>query len=207
MVSYSLIDLARTWLLVDFTQFSMTLSLLSIIFIPVAWTTVARNEYRNKTLTRMFRGNARYGCYFFAAIIFSAGLARDALYHRALADQPRRAMLPTPLDTLVPAALFLLGQTLVVTSTWALGITGTFHGDYFGIFMDHRAEGSPFKVLRDRMYKGSTLSFAAAALWYERPAGFLISLHVYGVYLIALRFEEPFTDVIYAGRAESQRSR
>lgn len=75
-------------------------------------------------------------------------------------------MLPEPLDTLVPAALFAIGQVFVVTSTWALGVTGTFLGDYFGILMDHRVEGFPFNVLRDPMYVGSTMSFVAVSLWY-----------------------------------------
>ena len=38
-----------------------------------------RTEYRNKTITRIFGGNARYGCYFLALCIFSAGMVRDAL--------------------------------------------------------------------------------------------------------------------------------
>jgi phosphatidylethanolamine/phosphatidyl-N-methylethanolamine N-methyltransferase len=75
-------------------------------------------------------------------------------------------MLPAPYDTLVPAVMFFLGQLFVVTSTWALGITGTFLGDYFGILMDHRVQGFPFNVLRDPMYVGSTMCFAATALWY-----------------------------------------
>ena len=62
-------------------------------------------------------------------------------YRKALEDQPRQAILPEPLATVVPAALAVAGQTFVVTSTWALGITGTFLGDYFGILMDHRVEG------------------------------------------------------------------
>lgn len=74
-------------------------------------------------------------------------------------------MLPEPFDTIIPAVLFGLGQLFVVTSTWALGVTGTFLGDYFGILMDHRVEGFPFNVLRDPMYVGSTMSFAATALW------------------------------------------
>lgn len=90
---------------------------------------------------------------------------RCTSYHRALIEQPRQKILPEPLDTLVPAVLFVLGQTFVITSTWALGITGTFLGDYFGILMDHRVEGFPFNVLRDPMYVGSTMSFAATALW------------------------------------------
>ncbi len=120
-------------------------------------------EYRNKTLTRLF-GSPRRGCYFLALAIFSFGILRDHLcvlflflfitfiklvsyafilprYQRALQDQPRVPLLPEPYDTIVPAALFALGQTFVVTSTWVLGITGTFLGDYFGILMDHRVTG------------------------------------------------------------------
>lgn len=80
-------------------------------------------------------------------------------------DQPSKAMLPAPFDTLIPAGLFAVGQTLVLTSTKALGIIGTFLGDYFGILMDHRVEGFPFNILRNPMYVGSTICFAAAALW------------------------------------------
>jgi len=86
-------------------------------------------------------------------------------YLKALLEQPHARILPAPLDTLIPVALFVLGQTFVVTSTWVLGITGTFLGDYFGILMDHRVEGFPFNVLCDPMYVGSTMCFAATALW------------------------------------------
>ncbi|TFK47176.1 phospholipid methyltransferase [Heliocybe sulcata] len=187
--------------LVDFSQKSLYLSLLSISFNPTAWNIVAQNEYHKKTITRMFGGNARNGCYFLAVMIFSFGILRDHLYQRALEDQPRVHLLPEPYATVVPAALFLVGQTFVITSTWALGITGTFLGDYFGILMDHRVEGFPFNVLRDPMYVGSTMCFAAGALWYERPAGLLVTAYVYVVYVIALRFEGPFTDMIYSTRA------
>ncbi|GLB44244.1 putative catalyzes the second two steps of the methylation pathway of phosphatidylcholine biosynthesis, the SAM-dependent methylation of phosphatidylmonomethylethanolamine (PMME) to phosphatidyldimethylethanolamine (PDME) and of PDME to phosphatidylcholine (PC) [Lyophyllum shimeji] len=190
--------------LVDFSKTSLTISLLAIAFNPTAWNIVARNEYKNKTITRILGGNARAGCYFLAVMIFSFGILRDSLYHRALEEQPRKAILPEPYATYVPAALFIVGQTLVITSTWALGITGTFLGDYFGILMDHRVEGFPFNILRDPMYVGSTMCFVAGALWYERPAGLLISLYVYIVYLIALRYEGPFTDKIYAKREEER---
>ena len=127
-------------------------------------------------------------------------------FERALRDQPQRALLPAPYNVLVPAALFIVGQTFVITSTWALGIIGTFLGDYFGILMDHRVEGFPFNVLQDPMYVGSTMCFAAGSLWcvgfmlqegradyfalrYEKPAGLVVTVYVYVVYLIALRFE------------------
>jgi phosphatidylethanolamine N-methyltransferase len=197
--------------LVDTSKSSLFISLASITFNPTAWNIVARNgkpaapppsppqqtdswtreqEYRNKTITRIFGGNPRLGCYFLTVCIFGAGILRDHLYaspllsfpyfrvasnrdsavpscryRSALLEQPRVPLLPAPLDTLLPAVLFIAGQTFVVSSTWALGITGTFLGDYFGILMDHRVEGFPFNVLRDPMYVGSTMCFAATALW------------------------------------------
>ncbi|KAI0041681.1 phospholipid methyltransferase [Auriscalpium vulgare] len=188
-------------IVLDTDKSSLYLSLLAITFNPTVWNIVARNEYRNKTITKLFGGNARAGCYFLAVCIFTAGMVRDHLYRQALLDQPVQPIFPAPFDTIVPAVLFIVGQTFVVTSTWALGVTGTFLGDYFGILMDHRVEGFPFNVLRDPMYVGSTMCFAATALWYERRAGVLITLYVYVVYIIALRYEGPFTDEIYARRA------
>ena len=110
-------------------------------------------------------------------------------FQKAIAEQPHVQILPEPLNVIVPAILVGLGQIFVVTSTWQLGITGTFLGDYFGILMDHRVEGFPFNVLTDPMYVGSAMSFVGASLWYESPAGLLISLYVYFAYVIALRFE------------------
>ena len=116
-------------------------------------------EYHNKTVTRIFCGNARLGHYFLTLCIFSAGMLRDHLcvdssfffsfsplflldprtkpaiyathrhplrYLNAPLEQPHAHILPAPLDILIPVALFVLGQTFVVTSTWALGITSTF---------------------------------------------------------------------------------
>ncbi|EJD05227.1 phospholipid methyltransferase [Fomitiporia mediterranea MF3/22] len=190
---------------IDINKTSLIISLASITFNPLAWNIVARNEYRNKSFTRLFGGNAKIACYFLALLIFSFGILRDSLYHRALAEQPTRPILPNDaplnLHIVVPAVLFVVGQTLVVTSTWALGITGTFLGDYFGILMDHRVEGFPFNVVENPMYDGSTLCFLATALWYEKPAGLAITLYVYICYRIALMFEGPFTAMIYSKRA------
>ncbi|KAH9988663.1 hypothetical protein BJV77DRAFT_1020509 [Russula vinacea] len=170
--------------LVDASKTSLLLSLGSITFNPTVWNIVARNEYRNKTITHIFGGNPHLGCYFLAACIFSAGILRDHL--TAAGAHP-----PRPLDMLVPVALFAAGQTFVVTSTWTLGSRARL----------------PVNVLRDPMYVGSTMCFAATALWYERPIGLLITFYVYVVYTIALKFEGPFTDMIYSKRSTSTSSK
>jgi phosphatidylethanolamine N-methyltransferase len=65
-------------------------------------------------------------------------------FKEALKWQPRHAALAYGEIKLVAVLLFVIGQILVITSTWKLGITGTFLGDYFGILMDV----SPLRVSR-----------------------------------------------------------
>jgi methylene-fatty-acyl-phospholipid synthase len=81
---------------------------------------------------------------------------------------------------------------------YALGVTGTYLGDYFGILMKERVTSFPFNVLDNPMYVGSTMVFVATSLWYASLAGLMVSAVVYVMYSIALRYEEPFTAMIYA---------
>ncbi|OAA67348.1 Phospholipid methyltransferase [Niveomyces insectorum RCEF 264] len=190
--------------LVDFDQKSLLISALSIAFNPTFWNIVARQEYHNKVLTRLFGGRSQTACYALASTIFGLGLVRDSLYERALRHQPSHPLLATDAATYAGYALLALGNLLVVSSTWRLGITGTFLGDYFGILMDDMVTGFPFSVTDAPMYYGSTMSFLGAALVYGKPAGLLLTAEVLLVYLVALRFENPFTAAIYAKREKTR---
>ncbi|RDA93914.1 hypothetical protein CP533_4506 [Ophiocordyceps camponoti-saundersi (nom. inval.)] len=186
--------------LVDFEKQSLLVSVCSIAFNPLFWNIVARQEYHNKLLTNLFGGNSRRACYALAATIFSLGLIRDWLYKTALQEQPSHPLLLTPYSRLAAFILLASGNILVLSSTWALGITGTFLGDYFGILMDRMVTGFPFNVCGAPMYWGSTMSFLGTALLLGKPAGILITAWVYLVYCLALRYEDPFTAAIYAKR-------
>jgi phosphatidylethanolamine N-methyltransferase len=132
------------------------------------------------------------------------GIFRDFLYERALRDQPSNPLLTTPLATYIAYALITTGNVLVLSSMWALGITGTYLGDYFGILMDEMVTGFPFNVTSAPMYYGSTLSFLGTAVLFGKPAGIFLTLEVLVVYLLALRFEDPFTAGIYAKREKAR---
>ncbi|KAI1182284.1 methylene-fatty-acyl-phospholipid synthase [Nemania serpens] len=186
--------------LVDLSQTSLFISALSIAFNPLFWNIIARQEYNNKILTKLFGGHSQAACYALAAAIFSLGLVRDGLYERALRDQPSYPLLETTEAKYLAYALIASGNILVVSSTWALGITGTFLGDYFGILMDTMVTGFPFNITDAPMYHGSTCSFLGVAILYGKPAGFLLTGWVYLVYQIALSYENPFTAGIYAKR-------
>ena len=82
---------------VDWSKPSLLISIAAITFNPTAWNIVARNgmrdstfghrdscssettEFHHKTITKLFGGNARNGCYFLAVMIFSFGILRDRL--------------------------------------------------------------------------------------------------------------------------------
>jgi len=88
----------------------------------------------------------------------------------------------------------------VLSSMWALGLTGTYLGDYFGILMNDVVTGFPFNVSSCPMYLGSTLNFLGTSLWFGKPAGVLLTGLVWIMYVLALKFEDPFTAEIYAKR-------
>ncbi|ORX58948.1 phospholipid methyltransferase [Hesseltinella vesiculosa] len=185
---------------IDFSQPTFYYALANILFNPIYWNILARAEYRSHILTRLAGGSAFFGCAVLAVSIFSLGIFRDYLYHEALAVQPTLALLDTDLVKAIAAVCFTVGSTFVVSSMWALGFTGTYLGDYFGILMKERVTGFPFNVTDDPMYTGSTLSFLATALWYASPAGLLLTFVVHVVYRVALAFEGPFTAQIYANK-------
>lgn len=172
----------------------------TIAFNPIFWNIAARVEYNTHLLTRLC-GGKRNGCYLLAATIFFLGLYRDQVYHHALSDQP--TFLPWTQSTVVKALgvlAFGFGNVLVLSSMYALGITGTYLGDYFGILMSERVTGFPFNINDNPMYNGSALCFLGTALWYAKPAGVMVAAFVWVMYRIALLFEEPFTAKIYAKR-------
>ena len=200
------------------------------------------SEYHHRFLSKAFGGNSRLACYVLAGTIFSLGIFRDMLlganpprptsssllrgrYERALRHQPSHALLETDAAKVLAYGLLAAGNTLVLSSMWALGLTGTYLGDYFGILMDARVTSFPFSVTDAPMYYGSTMSFLGTALLYGKPAGILLTAEVLLVYLVALTFEEyvfsellhffgsrvltvqsPFTAEIYAKRERERAS-
>lgn len=111
-----------------------------------------------------------------------------------------------PYTDLAAYGCLAIGNTLVLSSMYALGVTGTYLGDYFGILMDAPVTGFPFNVVNSPMYVGSTFSFVGSSLLYRCPAGFLLSGLVWACYHVALQYEDPFTEAIYKKRDEERKS-
>jgi phosphatidylethanolamine N-methyltransferase len=186
---------------VDYTKPSFLHALVCIVIAPIIWNTIARFEYYTRFLTKITT-SPYIGCYLLALWIFSFSLYRDFIFGKALDEQATHPELQTDLVRGVAAVLFVSGTVFVLSSMWALGVTGTYLGDYFGILMDKMVTGFPFNVMDNPMYNGSTMCFLAHSLWRASPAGLLLTGVVFVVYRIALLFEEPFTAHIYAQREQ-----
>lgn len=151
-------------------------------------------------MTRLFKGNSKTANYGLAVFIFTIGMFRDWLFTEAIKEQPSHPWFTTPYSQIAGWALLSWGTILVVTSTARLGIRATFLGDYFGYLLDDIVTGFPFNVSDAPMYWGATLNFLGLTLLHGKPAGILLTAWVYFVYIVALSFEDPFTDAIYAKR-------
>eukprot|EP00033_Pygsuia_biforma_P002335 GCRY01002583.1.p1 GENE.GCRY01002583.1~~GCRY01002583.1.p1 ORF type:complete len:275 (+),score=49.11 GCRY01002583.1:65-826(+) len=189
---------------IDFSQLTILGSMLFFVANPLIWNIIARTQYRSKWMTKLF-GDKYRACYFLACCIFTAGIYRDFIFTKAMQTQPTWNFLASPSLQLLAYVLYFVGLVFVITSTIALGITGTFLGDYFDIYLPKKVEGFPFNVNANPMYNGATMIFVAHALHSHSPAGLFLSAWAFLVYQIALKFEEPFTDMIYRKKAEREK--
>ncbi|RHZ67023.1 hypothetical protein Glove_303g63 [Diversispora epigaea] len=189
---------------IDFSQKSFWVSFASITFNPIFWNIVAIKEYHTHFITRIF-GSPYRGCYALAITIFSLGIFRDFLYKHAIENQPTLDFLQNDMVKVIAIILFFAGNIFVLSSMYALGITGTYLGDYFGILMDERVICFPFNVLENPMYHGSSMVFLATSLWYSSLAGIILTIWAFILYSIALQFEGPFTTMIYEKRERNRK--
>jgi methylene-fatty-acyl-phospholipid synthase len=207
-MSAAALSLATTPLpqLVRWTDPKFLLAAALVVIVPACWNFVARTEYRTHFLTKLFRGNKLYGCYFLAVCILAASRLREWRGYEAIATQPTLLELDNFYLRMAAGALFVIGFILVASSFYALGITGTFLGDYFGILMDSKVEGFPFDLISNPMYFGSTLMMVAGSIRSGSPAGLVLSALAAVVYYVAAKYwEEPFTNHIYAEASRHKR--
>uniref|UniRef100_A0A8C6TRE6 Phosphatidylethanolamine N-methyltransferase n=1 Tax=Neogobius melanostomus TaxID=47308 RepID=A0A8C6TRE6_9GOBI len=144
--------------LVDFGETTFCVAVAAIIFNPLFWNLVARWEHRTRRLTALF-GSPYVACYCLGFVILLLNVCRSHSMTVAMKAQPRWDVLERTEVYYMGVVLMVVGTVLVVSSFLALGFTGTFLGDYFGILMDEKATGFPFNLIENPMYWGSTANY------------------------------------------------
>ncbi|XP_025136207.1 phosphatidylethanolamine N-methyltransferase isoform X3 [Bubalus bubalis] len=191
-----------TWLLgyVDLSEPHFVAAVLAIVFNPLFWNVVARWEHKTRKLSKAF-GSPRLACYTLGGAILLLNVLRSHCFTQAMLSQPRMQSLDNPAAYHVGLALLGVGGVFVLSSFLALGFTGTFLGDYFGILKEARVTMFPFSVLDNPMYWGSTAIYLGWAIVHASPTGLLLTAVVALIYMVAIVYEEPFTAEIYQQKA------
>lgn len=190
--------------LVDFYDQSFCVAVITIIFNPLFWNVVARWEHRTRSLSRLM-GSPHLACYCLGFVIILLNVYRSHSMTLAMRAQVKWEVMDRTEFFYCGVILMMFGTLLVVTSFLALGFTGTFLGDYFGILMDEKVTGFPFNIIENPMYWGSTANYLGLALIGSSPVGLVLTAVVALVYKVAIRFEGPFTEQIYQDRSRHRK--
>lgn len=167
---------------------------------PLLWNLAARLEYNKRAISRAC-GGPRRGVVVLAVFIAVNTFLRTSLVHYMTDISSKWVVLENSVAALVVGYLVIgVGGVLVLSSAWKLGFFCTFLGDYFGILLDTRVTGFPFNVVNDPMYWGSFLIYLGGSIQYASAVALLLTLCIGLSYVIAMRFEGPFTSMIYAKR-------
>nr|XP_023700208.1 phosphatidylethanolamine N-methyltransferase isoform X1 [Paramormyrops kingsleyae] len=202
-VDYTQIDISAMVHVLQFVDLSDSRfwgAVLIIIFNPLFWNVVGRWEHWTRGLSRLF-GGPYVALYFLASLIVLLNVFRSHSITEAMKAQPKWELLDSTLVFYTGLVLMVLGSIFVLSSFYALGFTGTFLGDYFGILMEHRITGFPFNVMDNPMYWGSTGNYLGLALIHASPVGLILTVVVGVCYKVALFFEGPFTEAVYREKA------
>ncbi|XP_072032538.1 phosphatidylethanolamine N-methyltransferase-like [Amphiura filiformis] len=192
---------------IDWSDTNLYITGILIIFNPLFWNCVARYEYRTHFLTKLFMG-PKIGCTLLAGTIFFLGTIRLRRYQLVIESHPQWALLVDNIYAQYIAYAFILfGSVLILASFYALGLFGTYLGDYFGILMKERVTCFPFNIMDNPMYWGTVLDYLGSAIWHASPAGLLLTVLLAICYKIAILFEEPFTAEIYRQKAKKEKNK
>uniref|UniRef100_H3CPN0 Phosphatidylethanolamine N-methyltransferase n=2 Tax=Tetraodon nigroviridis TaxID=99883 RepID=H3CPN0_TETNG len=194
--------------LINFYDTSFFIAVMAIIFNPLFWNLQSCGWKKNKRkYSRCFGSDQSSNKSF--SDCSKLWVIVDVLTKHcmtiAMKAQPRWELMNRAEVFYAGTALIVAGTVLVVSSFLALGFTGTFLGDYFGILLDEKVTVFPFNVMENPMYWGSTANYLGLALIGASPVGLILTATVAAVYKVAIQFEGPFTAQIYRERSQSRK--
>ena len=101
---------------------------------PFLWNVLGQYEYKTKKISKFFGGNAKLAVYCIFVFIFSLGLSRNYTY-KVVVDSSAHMDWDETIFKVLGLISYAIGMTLVIGSSWRLGIVGTYLGDYVKLFL------------------------------------------------------------------------
>lgn len=185
----------------ELLQWKTVLTCGAVMFNPLFWIGLSKLEYYTRVVSRTC-GGPKQGVVALAIGIILLDCVRITLFHNAIDEYGTWDPMK---DEVVFSAfgylLIMVGTVLGFASFWRLGFFCCFLGDHFGILLDEKVTGFPFNVVADPMYWGSVLFHLGITINNASLVGLLLTTCIGLSYIIAVLFERPFTENIYAEKA------
>ena len=147
------------------------------------------NPIQDKNFHKIIRRQKK-AVYIHTIIVFSIGLSRDYLYKYVVNTSNIISIIDNQYMTFLGYLMLLLGNILVLSATYKLGIIGTFNGDAYGFLLPSIITSFPFNIFNAPMYLGSTLNFLGYAMIKKSITGFFLTILVAIAYAFGTFFEE-----------------
>ena len=169
-----------------------------IIWNVLYWNVTSRLEYFFGFFSKFWK-NKKTAVVIHGTIIFINCVSRSFIYKYVVEQGPKlMSLFQYDWITIFGYLLYSFGILLVVSSTYQLGVIGTYNGDAYGFLLPGIIKDFPFNYFNAPMYLGSTINFFAHAIIYRSLNGFLLSILVAIVYFIGTHFEDNLTKKIYS---------
>lgn len=148
---------------INLADLALARAIVATVLPPLIWNLIGPFEHYTRLVSKM-TFKPIIGVYLSGAIISCLSVYRSALFIVAINSQVRLDEMDTPLLHALGGFLGIFGLSMFLGAYYRLGITGTYLGDYFGMFRDERITAFPFSVLDNPMYDGSSMLHLSEAI-------------------------------------------
>ena len=153
------------------------------------WNLTSTIQYKTKIFSKLY--GKKPAVLLHTIVVFCLGLSRDFLFKKVCETSKKyEPLLDNQLITVLSYLILIVGVVLVSTSTFRLGIIGTFNGDAYGFLMSELITSFPYNILSSPMYFGSTLNFLYCAILNRSISGIVLSALAGAIYYIGSIYEE-----------------
>ena len=175
---------------INFKNPLLWLLCLHILFNVFYWNITSMIQYKTKIFTKLF-GDSKKAVYIHMIVVFSFGLSRDNLYRYVVNTSNNfLPLIDNQFITYLGYLMLLMGNILVLSATYKLGMIGTFNGDAYGFLLPAIITSFPFNLFNAPMYLGSTLNFLGYAVIKRSATGVFLTTLIGFAYFCGNIFEE-----------------
>lgn len=148
---------------IDLSDQAFARAIVATALPPLVWNIIGPFEYHTRLISKI-TSKPIIGVYLSGLLIATLSIYRSALFMAAINTQARMDEMDTPWFHALSGFILIFGLAMFLGAYYRLGITGTYLGDYFGLFREKRITAFPFNVLNNPMYDGSSMNHLAEAI-------------------------------------------